>query len=65
MPHANMPTNPRPPKPRFVTADFEHFTAYGFKCLKHGVIAFGNTEQEAVSLWFEAYRSEYGIGEGN
>lgn len=56
-----MPKNPKAPKPEFVTAEFERFTAFGFKCVKHGVIAFGNTEKEAVSLWFEAYKSEYGV----
>ena len=55
-----MPASPRPPVPEFVTADFERFTAYGWKCLKHGIQAFGDTKDEAISLWFEAYRSEYG-----
>jgi hypothetical protein len=55
------PKNPRPPVPEFVTADFERFTAYGWKCLKYGVQSWGDTKAEAITLWFEAYRSEYGI----
>ena len=56
-----MPKNPRPPIPEFVTAEFERYTAYGWKCLKHGIIAFGNTKDEAITLWVEAYRDEYGM----
>jgi hypothetical protein len=55
------PKNPRAPKAEFVTADFPRYTAYGWKCLKYGIVAFGNTETEAIQLWFDAYKSEYGI----
>ena len=57
------PKNPRPPVPEFVTADFpeKHFMTYGWKCLKHGIIAFGDTKAEAIDRWFQAYRDEYGI----
>lgn len=61
----SMPRNPRDPKPEFVTGDKRNESGkligivYGWKADKSGILAFGNTEAEAIRNWHENYQAEY------
>jgi len=62
MSNSNRPFNPIPPTPEFVTAEIigkPNLTVYGWKCLAHGILAYGNTAVEAQDTWLNNYQAEY------